>query len=112
MSGKYSAVRPAGREHVPLLPKGFIAIRIVQLVVAVVVLGISAFTLSTYPFRSNGLSTFTVSSVVCLSASPTQPSFPSSFSPPPPSSTPIHLDTIIPFHHLVGLGGMAAGRLT
>lgn len=63
MTGQYSASRPAGREHVPTMPKGFIAIRIVQLVLAVIVLALSAFTLSMFPFRSNGLSTFTVSIV-------------------------------------------------
>ncbi|KAK3694781.1 hypothetical protein B0T22DRAFT_81587 [Podospora appendiculata] len=40
---KYSAVRPAGREHIPIYPNGFIALRIVQLVFSVIVLGLAAF---------------------------------------------------------------------
>lgn len=61
MSTEYSAVRPAGREHFPSYPKGFIAIRIVQLVIAVIILGIDAFTLSRFAWRANGLNAFTVS---------------------------------------------------
>ncbi|KAK3336632.1 hypothetical protein B0T19DRAFT_437373 [Cercophora scortea] len=40
---KYSAVRLAGREHIPIYPNGFIALRIVQLVFAVIVIGLAAF---------------------------------------------------------------------
>lgn len=61
MTGRYSATRPAGREHIPSMPKGFIAIRIVQLVIAVIVLALSGLTLSAWALRSNCLSTFTVS---------------------------------------------------
>lgn len=43
---KYSTARPAGREHVPVYPKSFIAIRIVQLVLAVVILALDAYSLS------------------------------------------------------------------
>ncbi|KAK3945373.1 hypothetical protein QBC46DRAFT_372062 [Diplogelasinospora grovesii] len=39
----WSNVRPAGREHFPQYPKGFIAVRILQLIFAVIVLGLSAF---------------------------------------------------------------------
>lgn len=61
MSGRYSASRPEGREHIPLYPKGFIGLRIVQLVVAVIVLGLDAFTLSVLAFDGNALNAFTVS---------------------------------------------------
>lgn len=61
MSGNYSTGRPAGREHVPVYPKGFIAIRIVQLVVAIIVLGLDAYTLSVIETSGNELNIFTVS---------------------------------------------------
>lgn len=35
--------RPLGREHIPAYPKGFIAIRIVQLVLALIVLGLAGY---------------------------------------------------------------------
>ncbi len=35
--------RPEGREHIPIFPKNFIALRIVQLVLAVIVLALSAY---------------------------------------------------------------------
>lgn len=63
MNGNYSAARPAGREHVPAYPKGFIAIRIVQLVIAVIIVGLSAFGLSEIIITGSELSIFTV----CLS---------------------------------------------
>ncbi len=40
---KYSAARVPGREHIPLFPKGFIAVRIVQLVLCLLVLALSAY---------------------------------------------------------------------
>lgn len=40
---QYSTRRLAGREHFPEFPKGFIAIRIVQLVLSVVILGLCGF---------------------------------------------------------------------
>ncbi|KAK3330178.1 hypothetical protein B0H66DRAFT_597724 [Apodospora peruviana] len=42
-TSKYSTVRPAGREHIPLYPKGFVAVRILQLVFSVIILGLAAF---------------------------------------------------------------------
>lgn len=63
MNGNYSAARPAGREHVPAYPKGFIAIRIVQLVIAVIIIGLSAFGLSEIIIAGSELSIFSV----CLS---------------------------------------------
>lgn len=60
MSGNYSTGRLAGREHVPVYPKGFIAIRIVQLVVAVVILGLDAYSLSEILTTGSELNIFTV----------------------------------------------------
>lgn len=56
---KYSTHRPAGREHFPLFPKGFIAIRIVQLVLAVVILGLCGFGVTFLVFAGDALSLFT-----------------------------------------------------
>lgn len=60
MSGNNSTVWPAGREHVPVYPKGFIAIRIVQLVIAVVILGLDAYTVSQILSSGDELIIFTV----------------------------------------------------
>lgn len=39
-----NAPRPIpGREHIPVYPKGFIAIRIAQLVVALIIMGLAAY---------------------------------------------------------------------
>jgi hypothetical protein len=35
--------REPGREHIPLLPKGFFAIRIVQLVLALIIMGLAGY---------------------------------------------------------------------
>ncbi|PSR87419.1 hypothetical protein BD289DRAFT_432355 [Coniella lustricola] len=59
MSSKYSSNRPYGREHIPDHPKGFIALRIVQLILSVVVLGLDAYTLSLLSFDANQLNIFT-----------------------------------------------------
>lgn len=62
-NSKYSAYRPAGREHIPIYPKGFIALRIVQLVLALIILGLCAYSLtSELSFSGGALSVFTVSS--------------------------------------------------
>ncbi|KAK0729612.1 hypothetical protein B0H67DRAFT_559211 [Lasiosphaeris hirsuta] len=42
----YSAVRAPGHEHIPLYPRGFIALRIVQLVFAVLLLALAAYGVS------------------------------------------------------------------
>lgn len=52
-TSKHSAVRLPGREHVPLYPKGFIAVRILQLIFAVIVLGLGAYGLSWLAFDGN-----------------------------------------------------------
>ncbi|KAF3764501.1 hypothetical protein M406DRAFT_322631 [Cryphonectria parasitica EP155] len=59
MSSKYSNVRSSGREHIPLYPKGFIALRIVQLILSVVVLGLDAYALSILSFDATQLNIFT-----------------------------------------------------
>ncbi|KAG8163314.1 hypothetical protein KVR01_006611 [Diaporthe batatas] len=56
---KYSPHRPAGRQHVPNYPKGFIALRFVQLILAVVVLGLCAYSLIYYSAAGIALSVFT-----------------------------------------------------
>jgi hypothetical protein len=40
---KYSAERAPGREHIPLYPRGFIALRIVQLVLSLIIIGLCGF---------------------------------------------------------------------
>ena len=42
-NSKYSSARVAGREHIPIYPHNFIALRIVQLVLAVIVIGLAAY---------------------------------------------------------------------
>lgn len=59
--GRYSTIRPEGREHFPKTPKGFIAIRIVQLILAVAVLGLDAYVLSNVLFDGAELTIFVVS---------------------------------------------------
>ncbi|WQF87441.1 hypothetical protein CDEST_12455 [Colletotrichum destructivum] len=55
---KYPRQRVAGREHIPLYPKGFIAIRVVQLVLALVVTALCAFGIYLLPFSGNCLMIF------------------------------------------------------
>ncbi|KAK5658735.1 hypothetical protein OQA88_1544 [Cercophora sp. LCS_1] len=74
----YSAQRPRGREHIPLFPKGWIAIRIVQLVLAVLVLGLSAYGIAMFPTSGNvyilvvGIMTLITSAyhIICEYAAP------------------------------------------
>lgn len=49
----YNAVRAPGHEHIPLYPRGFIAIRIVQLVLAVLILALSAYGVYVVALSSN-----------------------------------------------------------
>ncbi|KAK2022923.1 hypothetical protein LX32DRAFT_173883 [Colletotrichum zoysiae] len=56
--GRYSRQRAGGREHIPLYPKGFIALRIVQLALAVMVTGLCAFGISVAPIDGNCLMIF------------------------------------------------------
>jgi len=48
----YSAARAPGHEHIPLYPSGFIALRIVQLVFAVLLLALAAYGVYVYPLSS------------------------------------------------------------
>ncbi|KAH7018089.1 uncharacterized protein B0I36DRAFT_368136 [Microdochium trichocladiopsis] len=43
---KHSAEREAGREHIPQYPKGFVALRIIQLIFSLICMSLSAFALS------------------------------------------------------------------
>lgn len=47
---KYSPERAPGREHVPRYPPGFVAIRFVQLVFALIIIGLAAYGISLLPF--------------------------------------------------------------
>ncbi|KAF6815963.1 integral membrane protein [Colletotrichum sojae] len=55
---QYPAQRPAGHEHIPVYPRGFIAIRIVQLVLALIILGLCAFGAYLFPTSGNCLMLF------------------------------------------------------
>lgn len=57
---KHSSERIAGREHFPVYPKGFIAVRIVQLVLAVICLGLCAYGVTLFAFSGDSLMLFTV----------------------------------------------------
>ncbi|OIW23986.1 hypothetical protein CONLIGDRAFT_120551 [Coniochaeta ligniaria NRRL 30616] len=77
-NSKYSTARIAGREHIPLYPNNFIALRIVQLVVAVIVIGLAAYGVSGWAFDGDifimvvGLMTMivTIYYIVAETASP------------------------------------------
>jgi hypothetical protein len=61
----YSAQREAGREHFPLIPKWFLGIRILQLIVALTCLGLCAYGVSVtssvgFALDGNALMLFTV----------------------------------------------------
>lgn len=66
VASKYSSQRAPGKEHIPLFPKGFVAIRIIQLVVAIICLGLSAFGIAFLVFAGDCLTLFTV----CLPSPP------------------------------------------
>lgn len=59
-----SAQRAPGREHIPEYPRGFIVLRVLQLVITIIVLGITAYTMAVVAFVSNSLMTFTVRSQI------------------------------------------------
>ncbi|KAI1464414.1 uncharacterized protein F4812DRAFT_211146 [Daldinia caldariorum] len=72
-SVKYSNQRVPGKEHIPLYPKGFVAIRIIQLVVGIICLGLSAFGIVFLVFTGDALTLFTsiatlITSIYCLVA--------------------------------------------
>ncbi|KAI0547156.1 hypothetical protein F4679DRAFT_555474 [Xylaria curta] len=69
----YVSERAAGREHIPIYPKGFVAVRIIQLVLGIICLGLTAFTVSVAPLVGAILMLFTaivtlISSVYILVA--------------------------------------------
>ncbi|KAI1489529.1 hypothetical protein F5X96DRAFT_640844 [Biscogniauxia mediterranea] len=73
MASKYSNQRVAGKEHIPLYPKGFIAVRILQLIIAIVCLGLCAFGVTYFVFAGDALMLFTavatlITSIYCLVA--------------------------------------------
>ncbi|KAI1433859.1 hypothetical protein GGR50DRAFT_695709 [Xylaria sp. CBS 124048] len=55
----YSTERAAGREHILLYPKGFVATRIIQLVIGIACLGLSAYAISVLPITGIALTLFT-----------------------------------------------------
>lgn len=57
---KYSNQRVPGKEHIPLYPKGFVAIRIIQLIFGIICLGLSAFGIVYLIFAGDALTLFTV----------------------------------------------------
>ncbi|OHW94117.1 integral membrane protein [Colletotrichum incanum] len=57
-NNKYPRQRVAGREHIPLYPKGFIAIRVVQLILALIITALCAFGIYLLPFSGNCLMIF------------------------------------------------------
>ncbi|KAI1314182.1 hypothetical protein F5Y03DRAFT_389658 [Xylaria venustula] len=59
--------RPVGREHFPIYPKGFVAVRIIQLVLGIICLGLSAYIVSIIPINGAVLVLFT--SIVTLISS-------------------------------------------
>ncbi|KAI1326921.1 hypothetical protein F5Y16DRAFT_216310 [Xylariaceae sp. FL0255] len=59
MSTAYSTERPAGKEHHLAYPKGFIAARIVQLVLGIITLALSAYIVSGIAYSGAALELFT-----------------------------------------------------
>ncbi|KAJ8107943.1 hypothetical protein ONZ43_g6576 [Nemania bipapillata] len=59
MSTTYVTARPEGREHILLYPKGFVAVRILQLVLGIICLGLTAYTISVLPITGAALMLFT-----------------------------------------------------
>ncbi|KAJ2990843.1 hypothetical protein NUW58_g2758 [Xylaria curta] len=55
----YISERPAGREHIPLYPKGFVGLRILQLVLGVICLGLTAYSVAVAPITGAVLMLFT-----------------------------------------------------
>ncbi|KAI1119269.1 hypothetical protein F5Y14DRAFT_397208 [Nemania sp. NC0429] len=67
MSSNYITERPAGREHIPLYPKGFIAVRYIQLVLGIICLGLTAYAVAVLPLVGAVLMLFT--SIITLISS-------------------------------------------
>ncbi|KAI0444893.1 hypothetical protein F4803DRAFT_510216 [Xylaria telfairii] len=60
----YISERAAGKEHIPIYPKGFVAVRIIQLVLGIICLGLTAYTVAVAPLIGAILMLFT--SIVTL----------------------------------------------
>lgn len=56
----YISERAAGREHIPIYPNGFVAVRIIQLVLGIICLGLTAYTVAVAPLIGAILMLFTV----------------------------------------------------
>ncbi|KAL7620872.1 hypothetical protein AAE478_009870 [Parahypoxylon ruwenzoriense] len=72
-SSEYPNQRAPGKEHIPLYPRGFIAVRIIQLIIAIICLGLSAFGIAYLVFSGDALTLFTsiatlITSIYCLVA--------------------------------------------
>lgn len=55
-----SAERLPGREHIPIYSKGFATVRILQLILAIICLGLTAYTVAVLPITGAVLMLFTV----------------------------------------------------
>ncbi|KAI1081851.1 hypothetical protein F5B20DRAFT_533313 [Whalleya microplaca] len=58
-SPNYSTERAPGREHIPLYPKYFIAVRIIQMLIAIICLGLCAFGFRSLAFAGAAVMIFT-----------------------------------------------------
>ncbi|KAI1138028.1 hypothetical protein F5Y05DRAFT_48025 [Hypoxylon sp. FL0543] len=70
---RYSNQRAPGKEHIPLYPKGFVAVRIIQLIISVICLGLCAFGIAYLVFAGDALMLFTavatlITSIYCMVA--------------------------------------------
>ncbi|KAI0872637.1 hypothetical protein GGS24DRAFT_502618 [Hypoxylon argillaceum] len=63
----YITERPEGREHIPLYPNGFVAVRIIQLVLGIICLGLTAYAISVLPITGAALMLFTAITTVLSS---------------------------------------------
>ncbi|GAB1311057.1 MARVEL domain-containing protein [Madurella fahalii] len=50
---QHSAARAPGHEHIPIYPQGFIAVRIIQLILAVLIMGLSAYSVYLLAYDGN-----------------------------------------------------------
>lgn len=77
-----SAERLPGREHIPIYPRHFIAVRITQMILAIVVLALSAFVVYYIAFDGAALMLFVVSCIpASLLISPIDPRSPRVLNP-------------------------------
>ncbi|KXJ96161.1 hypothetical protein Micbo1qcDRAFT_231265 [Microdochium bolleyi] len=57
-ASRHTATRDAGKEHIPSHPKGFIVLRILQLVFCLICIGLAGFVLSVIPYSSTAFMIF------------------------------------------------------